>query len=818
MRAALAKAIAHGRALSGRLAGHPRLVLTAIAVVAVVAWVMTTPARDTVHAANKFGFSIALAILAAWLYRRRHLVSAALAFGLGWLWLACFFQIWTWARSLGSDSFSEAQVFDGHEAWFYLSTLAQFVTGTWKPAAVLRSFAVMAAMFFAANVVARRTAPAGRSEFALAAVVAALALVPVFNLTSHAFQAFERNALMKERILENYSVPPPKVSFANTGLNVVLYIGESTSSMHMGLYGYPRPTTPRLSALAASGSLIVVRDVLSTHTHTTPSLFEALSLELQGENDFIPVVSRKRVPLVEVLAANGVRTELFSNQGQSGLWTLASSVLFAKARRVYSTNTVLSVGDDSSIAKPFDADFLLPHLKSSLAAVRPQSSTVIFLHSYAGHGPYALSTPPAMRGPVDNYYRGRRPEAVFGDTGTAKRLAELEAYDAAVRYVDASVGAAIDAVAATAAPAAFVYFADHGEAPFTGAGHDSTRFIHDMSRVPFVIYFNAAARASYPAVVTRYEALARRDGISSLAQLSATVLDLLGGEPDPAGDCPTGLGERCPVVDPILIRATNGGHTYVSVDGQRAGKGPDGSAPAHVPDTATEIFALSRDKRFAGATLCYHRTNTIAKAVRASAVTNCLEVDVTSDDAHRPDVYHPPKTSVGLDFGTVAKIAESAGMSLWIDAKNLEQPGNCEALLAATQPLRLRKVLVEFPPATRCTTQDLRACTAKFRERGYATSYYVPTKPARKCTADVAAGNAVSSSCREVEEALRSAVTSGCFTDFSFDYAALPAMSALPSGKTLRWNPWGISPAKLPSVDTSPFNFIILSNSDQNSR
>jgi glucan phosphoethanolaminetransferase (alkaline phosphatase superfamily) len=33
-------------------------------------------------------------------------------------------------------------------------------------------------------------------------------------------------------------------------VDLVLYIGESTSSLNMSLYGYPLPTTPVLDALA----------------------------------------------------------------------------------------------------------------------------------------------------------------------------------------------------------------------------------------------------------------------------------------------------------------------------------------------------------------------------------------------------------------------------------------------------------------------------------------------------------------------------------------------------------------------------------------
>ena len=47
-------------------------------------------------------------------------------------------------------------------------------------------------------------------------------------------------------------------------------------------------------------------------------------------------------------------------------------------------------------------------------------------------------------------------------------------------------------------PVVFIYTSDHGESPLTGQAHDSSRYIWEMSAVPFLIYFNEEAKLKYP--------------------------------------------------------------------------------------------------------------------------------------------------------------------------------------------------------------------------------------------------------------------------------------------------------------------------------
>ena len=66
-------------------------------------------------------------------------------------------------------------------------------------------------------------------------------------------------------------------------MNLIVHIGESTSSMNWSLYGYFRDTNPRLMSLDEN-ELMIFRNIFSTHTHTTPSLLDTFAFDLKKNN------------------------------------------------------------------------------------------------------------------------------------------------------------------------------------------------------------------------------------------------------------------------------------------------------------------------------------------------------------------------------------------------------------------------------------------------------------------------------------------------------------------------------------------------------
>lgn len=60
-----------------------------------------------------------------------------------------------------------------------------------------------------------------------------------------------------------------RCTFTDDSLNVVLVIGESYIKHHAQLYGYPLPTTPRMTAEQRAGRLFAFTDVCSPYSYTT---------------------------------------------------------------------------------------------------------------------------------------------------------------------------------------------------------------------------------------------------------------------------------------------------------------------------------------------------------------------------------------------------------------------------------------------------------------------------------------------------------------------------------------------------------------------
>ena len=70
-----------------------------------------------------------------------------------------------------------------------------------------------------------------------------------------------------------------EITARDSGIPIFLYLGESTSSMNMKIYGYPRETTPKLEIFSKENdNFIKVPNVWSTHTHTIPSLLDIFSI------------------------------------------------------------------------------------------------------------------------------------------------------------------------------------------------------------------------------------------------------------------------------------------------------------------------------------------------------------------------------------------------------------------------------------------------------------------------------------------------------------------------------------------------------------
>ena len=224
----------------------------------------------------------------------------------------------------------------------------------------------------------------------------------------------------------------------------MLYIGESTSIMDMSVYGYPRKTTPNFDKLFSDEKgFLKFNNVFSTHIHTSQSLLEALSFWPNNNQDLLPIVRRQRISIVDQLNSLGVKTLLFSNQGSSGTWAQAATIIFQNAKSEFSTKNKSLGNMEITAERPYDHKFFNDTITPKLLDSLSQPSFVVF-HSYAGHGPYLDNIPKDFRVKVDNFFNNQTKFSIDGGLGA---VGYVEDYDSAMRYVDYSVSNAIEKVA-----------------------------------------------------------------------------------------------------------------------------------------------------------------------------------------------------------------------------------------------------------------------------------------------------------------------------------------------------------------------------------
>jgi glucan phosphoethanolaminetransferase (alkaline phosphatase superfamily) len=768
------------------------------------------------HLAQSSGaycFYIGTIIISLQHLRQRRRTIATLVFIVGVLWLAAYASTVGFISQLGVDSFHEAQAFELKEALFWAKTLASQVTFVFnvKTFALYSSLAIVCILTSSFVFSLFKTKKKTRSylEFSIASVFILIALYQTFW---SALEVFQKNTQAYENIAANFSSEPPK-SKLTRNLNVLLYIGESTSVINMSLYGYHRKTTPQLDSYFISDeSFIKFRNVFSTHTHTSPSLLEALSIGRDRSDDSLPIDRRRRVSVVEVLSQAAVKTELLSNQGQAGTWNMASSIIFKNAaRKKFSSESRYFGNADYKTEKPWDHVFFLENVKAG--DLDQKSSTLLVFHSYAGHGGYLQNIPPPFRRPVDLRY------SRFGQlalTGRIHSLRSIEEYDSAIKYIDFAVSAAIERIKGSKKPWVFIYFADHGDAVFPDRGHDSSRFIHEMVRVPFIIYFNSAAKKAYPDLFRKYTTLAEGSHTATLAQLPSTLFDLFGVSFDESVPIQPVIG-LLSEPPPIVVRETAEGITAVNLSSRQLPK-----MLVDKSDAPTQHFVASTRYAHLGPRICYHRSNTIAKAIRGSLVANCLEIDIVIDEGGAVLAYHPPAENTRLTLEDVFSVVQSnKRLSFWLDGKNLDDGKSCDALeeFLSSQKNRHPTIVVEFPGGSHRAAAKVSSCIGRLKSlESIHPSYYVPTAYAASCSAGLAVGKSFEDveACNLLKADLAAMNSTGIFTDISFDFDGIRAIEALPIASRFSWNTWNVRASQLEELSPLRFRMIILINDDPN--
>jgi arylsulfatase A-like enzyme len=283
---------------------------------------------------------------------------------------------------------------------------------------------------------------------------------------------------------------------------VVLVSIDTLRRDHVGCYGYPRPTTPRIDALARSG--LLCEDAVSTSSWTLPAHLSMLTSVDAGEHGGVDGEHgfNRRVPtLASLLHAAGYATR-----------AITSHIYVAPA-----------YGLDEGFER---FDFVEDRNAADVAArAIAQLDEVgdrpffLFLHFYDPHAHY--TPPPQTRALFPSAYTGPLKgllthfQTLTRETTPPAYLEHLlSLYDAEIRYTDDQLGRVIDHLRGRGLDRStlVVVTADHGE-EFLDHGswiHGRTLY-EEIIRVPLVV--------AGPGVAPRREAAQ-----ASLLDVAPTIL------------------------------------------------------------------------------------------------------------------------------------------------------------------------------------------------------------------------------------------------------------------------------------------------------
>lgn len=253
----------------------------------------------------------------------------------------------------------------------------------------------------------------------------------------------------------------------------VLVIGETSRAINWELFGYDRPTNPRLSRRsdlitfprAISQSNTTHKCVPMMLTHTTPLSFDSIMY---------------RKSIIAAFNEVGYRTAVYSNQAKNHSYTQyfseeADDVKYLEDDLHYDQNLVKLLEDnlkDNSSKKRF-----------------------IILHTYGSHFNYNERYPDSL-----SYFK---PDNA-SQANIKHRNQLLNAYDNAIRYTDGVLDDIISTLESTGAKAVMIYTSDHGEDIFDD---ERERFLHASPvptyyqlHVPMLVWTSREYDASYPQI------------------------------------------------------------------------------------------------------------------------------------------------------------------------------------------------------------------------------------------------------------------------------------------------------------------------------
>ena len=724
--------------------------------------------------------------------------------------------------NLGSDAFSEFQKLDFSEIYFYIKTL-NFFAGWSNKHFILWSIILLSYIIFILiiYIFTKKIRSLNFLKINYSIIIILLIIPTSLNLYK-VFNLYNSSVIENENQLRNINYNLNSLIIQqdqSKDLSVFFYIGEATSRLHWSLYEYFRPTNKKLEKFKNQDSLIIFDNIYSTHTHTSPSLLDTLTIKDENniENKIKIASEYKRFTLTDILDSKSINTKLYSTQAKSGSWNLASSIIFKNAnKKIYSSKYNLGNANNINSDKPYDHEFLVSVI-NEIKEDKTNKNFYVF-HSYAGHGNYKNNIPENYHQKVDNFYSKFNYEAIFGKKFKNNQKAFLENYDSAMNYVSDNIAYSLEEIINHNKPIIFIYTSDHGESPLTGRAHDSSRYVWEMSSVPFIIFFNKEAKLKYEDLFHELQTRSLEKSRDILSNFPSLVMEIFGlkifdknYKLTNSSLCKFGDGNCFQDYHIIRNQLNSLGVVHLKYPIEKNTNFIDntdrGTAFANMKNYLHKIQSKSQ--------ICSHRTNSIARFIRFNAILDCMEIDVLINDDYL-DVAHSKDLSTSLKLKDLIKIQKSKENTLWLDVKNINNINQCNKLTEILQNIKFENnkinFFIEFPSKVIEKISELNDCISNIKLLNVPVSFYIPNDTHARCLEQEERNYFDKNSCQYSDEILKKIDQTGLFTDISFDYINYDFLKNSNYINSFSLNTWHIPDEKIISITNKNFRLIIPFN------
>lgn len=283
----------------------------------------------------------------------------------------------------------------------------------------------------------------------------------------------------------------------------VIVLGETSRADNWELFGYDRPTNPRLSNRDGLIAFPKVLTEINTTHKAVPMLLSYLTPENFGDS-----VAHTR-SIFSAFNDLGYRTAFLSNQRRNHSYIdyFGKEAQYARF-----------ISDNSGPV--YDFNLIEPMKK----VIRESTNSKVFivLHTYGSHFEYRKRYPAEMA-----FFT---PDILSG-ASKQNRDQLINAYDNTIRYTDVLLDSIIGSLDELNIPSAMIYLSDHGEDIYDD---DRGRLLHSSPtptyyqlHVPFIAWMSDEFRDSHPELI---KALSRNSGknIASTSSLFHSILDMTG--------------------------------------------------------------------------------------------------------------------------------------------------------------------------------------------------------------------------------------------------------------------------------------------------